>query len=150
MIVPYQEVYLPEFERLNREWIERYFRVEPLDEKYFADPYGLIIAPGGQIFFAIQAGQAVGTSACVHYGEGRYELSKMAVTPRAQGQGFGRQLAQAAIDFARLRGGTLIFVVSSSKLIPAVTLYERLGFRHAPYPEGMGWERGDVYMELAL
>jgi hypothetical protein len=43
----------PDFERLNREWIERWFVVEEEDRKVFADPAGRIVQPGGQIFFVV-------------------------------------------------------------------------------------------------
>ena len=51
-IVQYQPEYKQDFIRLNREWIERYFRIEPSDEKTFAHT-GDIINGGGQIFLAI-------------------------------------------------------------------------------------------------
>ena len=41
------------FERLNREWIERWFAVEDADREMFADPEAQIVEPGGQIFFVV-------------------------------------------------------------------------------------------------
>ena len=39
---------------------------------------------------------------------------------------------------------------TNSSLDGAIRLYERLGFRHAPWPHPSDYARGDVYMELVL
>ena len=51
-VVAYRPEWREDFARLNREWLERYFSVEEFDERMFADPEALILAPGGGIFFA--------------------------------------------------------------------------------------------------
>jgi ribosomal protein S18 acetylase RimI-like enzyme len=43
-----------------------------------------------------------------------------------------------------------VFLETNSKLDGAIRLYERLGFRHAPWPHPSDYARGDVYMELRL
>lgn len=35
------------FGQLNREWLEKFFRVEPIDEEMLSDPQSTIIDPGG-------------------------------------------------------------------------------------------------------
>jgi hypothetical protein len=40
------------FQRLNEEWITRYFKLEPKDELAFANPQETILSKGGRIFFA--------------------------------------------------------------------------------------------------
>lgn len=140
----------PEFERLNREWIQRLFTLEPADEKLLGNPWDSIIAPGGQIYFARCGADIVGTAAAIAHGPPRFELAKMAVVPTAQGQGIGRQLAEAVIAYARARGGRSIFLLTNSRLANAIRLYERLGFQHRPVPERPEYRRADVYMELSL
>ena len=54
-----------DFARLNRAWLELYFTVEPLDEEYLGDPEGHIIAPGGEIFFALDGDEVIGTCAMI-------------------------------------------------------------------------------------
>ena len=150
MIVPFAPEYAPYFESLNREWLERYFRVEPKDETYFRDPAGTILAAGGQIFFLLEEGVLVGTAAALRHDTDHFELGKMAVTAKVQGKGYGRQLAEAVIRFAIESGGTRMTVISDTKLPAAVHLYERLGFQHAPLPEATGYARGDVFMVMEL
>lgn len=145
-VVDYGSGYADAFERLNREWLEKYFRVEPIDEAILADPVGSILRDGGAILYAVVDGTAVGTVAIKHWGDGLYELTKMAVTGDSQGQGLGRRLLGAAIErFARL-GGEMLYLESHSSLGPALTLYESAGFRHEARPKPSEYERSDVYM----
>lgn len=47
-ILDYRPELAPDFERLNREWLEALFRVEDIDAQVFADPARHIIEPGGR------------------------------------------------------------------------------------------------------
>ncbi len=149
-IVPFRPALATHFERLNREWIERYFVLEPPDLALFENPHAAIVAPGGQIFFAMEGDSVLGTCAVLMSAPGEMELAKMAVAPAAQGRGIGRQLGEAAIAFAREAGAGRLVLISNSRLSPALALYQRLGFRHAPLPHDSGYSRGDVYMTLDL
>jgi len=139
------------FRALNEEWIARYFVVEEQDRRQLDDPVAAYIATGGQILIAESGGRRIGCVALVPDGSGAYELSKMAVSPDAQGRGIGRRLLAAAIDYAREVGAASLFLGSSTKLENAVHLYEELGFRHvAPETLHMPYARADVFMQLVL
>lgn len=152
VILPYRDEFAPDFDRLNREWLTRYFSVEPLDEEYLRNPRGKILAPGGEIFVAMLDGEVVGTCAAVPETERSFELVKLAVAPKAQGRGIGRQLVRRVIDFARERRARRLVLWSASKLGPAVRIYEALGFVHTPFagPPPYGDPQVDVYMTLEL
>ena len=150
VIVPFHPDLAPAFTRLNREWIERLFRLEPADLKTLENPVASIIAPGGQIFFALDGAGPVGTAAAVRESADRFELAKMAVAPSHQGQGVGRLLGEAVIQFAREADAQSVFLLTNSSLAGAIRLYERLGFRHGPLPPSTGYVRADVFMELEL
>lgn len=149
-IVRYQATFAQDFARLNRAWLERYLTIEPLDEEYLGNPERCILAPGGEIFFAVDAGIVIGTCAAIARDDGDFELAKLCVTPAAQGRGIGRVLAEAVVEFARERGGGRVVLVSSSTLAPAIRLYEALGFQHRPFPEPPAYTDADVYMELEI
>lgn len=145
-ILNYEPALAPHFRELNVEWLERYFRVEPIDRKILGDPDGQIIANGGAILFARVGGQVVGTVALKHHGDGDYELTKMAVTASCQGAGIGRKLLQACLEKYRKIGGQRLFLESHSSLKAALRLYESAGFLHTPPPNPSEYERADVYM----
>ena len=139
-----------DFERLNLEWIERWFAVEEEDRKVFEDPGGRIVAPGGQIFFVLDDAGVRGTCAVIRHDAETFELAKMAVEPSAQGRGYGDRLVEAAVSFARGAGGRRLMLVSNTRLGPALRLYRKHGFRDVPLDPGNGYSRADIQLEVEL
>lgn len=149
-IVTYRDELRPEFERLNREWIERHFGLEAPDLEVFEDPAAHIVEPGGQILFLLQDGRVVGTCALVPHGPGVFELAKMAVDPTARGRGYGDLLLEAAVQYARAAGVGRLTLVSNTLLEPAIRLYRKHGFVEVPLAEGHGYRRANIRMDLML
>ncbi|MCL1634745.1 GNAT family N-acetyltransferase [Luteimonas sp. SX5] len=147
-IEDYAAQWRDDFARLNIDWLQRYFVVEAIDNEVLHDPETHILGHGGHILFAVGSNdRAIGTVALKHEGGGVYELTKMAVGPGHQGAGIGRALMMAALETYRRLKGRELFLESSSKLTPALILYESVGFVHkqAPRP-GSHYQRADVYM----
>ena len=67
--------------------------------------------------------------ALIKLADDTYELAKMGVKEIARGKQIGKKLGLAVINKARKLGGKKIVLESNKKLTPALTLYERLGFR---------------------
>jgi len=142
-----------DFRRLNEEWILRHFVMEAKDEEALDDPEGTILAPGGRIFLAIQEGRAVGCCALLATARaGEFEVAKMAVTESARRNGIGRRLLEKAIAEARAAGAAHLYLETNRALLPAIRLYESIGFRHLP-PERVTpsrFARANVHMEMML
>ena len=138
------------FERLNLEWIERYFAVEEEDRKVFEDPAGRIVEPGGQVFFLLDEDGVRGTCAVIRHDAETFELAKMAVDPAARGRGYGDRLVEAAVAFARTAGARRLMLVSNSRLGPALGLYRKHGFRDVPLDPANGYSRADIQLALRL
>lgn len=140
------------FRTLNEEWITRYFTLEPKDRETLEDPENAIIRKNGHIFMVRSEGEPVGCVALISMGDGVYELSKMAVSPRLRGQGIGRKLLEHAIAQAKALGAKSLFLGSSTKLKNALHLYESVGFRHVPPADipPMPYTRADVFMQMQL
>jgi ribosomal protein S18 acetylase RimI-like enzyme len=149
-VVTWRPEYREDFERLNREWIETYFVVEPSDLAVFRDPEQAIVRPGGEIFFVVDDAGVRGTCALLPHAPGVLELAKMAVSPAAQGKGYGELLMRAAIAYARERGIRKLMLVSNTRLGPAIGLYRKCGFREVPLEPGIEYARADIQMELDL
>jgi GNAT superfamily N-acetyltransferase len=149
-VIPFRDELAHSFEALNREWIERFFTVEEADLVAFRDPFGIIVQPGGQIFFVVAGDDVLGTCAVIRHEEGVYELAKMAVSPLAQGRGYGGLLVEAVIAFARKAGASKLMLLSNTRLPSALRLYEKHGFRYVPVTEGHHYSRVDVQMELGF
>lgn len=140
------------FRELNEQWIAATFALEPEDVRVLADPFAIIVAPGGAVLVARSGGAVVGCVALVPAGEDEFELAKMAVSPGHRGGGIGRRLLKAALDRAAELGARRLTLGSSTRLPDAVHLYESLGFTHIPTErlEPMPYVRADVFMERAL
>ena len=134
------------FERLNLDWLQRYFSVEDIDRRVLGDPQQWILAPGGHIFFATAGAEVVGTGALLREAEGVYELTKMAVDPAWQGRGIGRRLVEAAIARFKALGGTRLFLESNRSLAPAIHLYAALGFVDRGRRPDSHYARSHIYM----
>jgi GNAT superfamily N-acetyltransferase len=138
----------PWFERLNREWIEQYFHLEPVDIQVLREPGRYILKSGGRILMALYNGEIAGTVALKFASSGVYEFTKMAVDERFRGKKIGLALSEAALRCARNMGAHKIILYSSTKLKPALSLYRKIGF--AEVPVDGPYKRSDVKMELYL
>ncbi|WP_373074734.1 GNAT family N-acetyltransferase [Zeaxanthinibacter enoshimensis] len=151
MITAYRPEYRAAFRELNEAWIRQYFRIEESDRKALNDPEGYILDKGGFILVALQGKAVAGVCAMIRMQEEplTFELAKMAVAPSTQGKGVGYTLGQSIIEEARRRGAKKVYLESNTKLVPAISLYRKLGFREtrgytSPY------ERCNIQMELVL
>src|SRR6476660_8336660 len=102
-IIPFTTATRDFVRKLNYEWLEKYFRVEPNDALHLSDPETYILAKGGDIFYAEEGGDIIGTYSLLKLDEGVYELGKMATTASAQGKGVGNLMIAHCIEEARKR-----------------------------------------------
>ena len=150
-IIPYQSDCGYKFKELNIEWLEKYFYVEDIDNEVLGKPEEYILKKGGDILFAKLNGSIVGTCALLKYNNDKYEMTKMAVTEKVQGKQVGKKLGLAIIDRAKELGAKKVVLESNKILTPALTLYERLGFKYAHKDfSTSAYARANVYMELEL
>ena len=134
------------FKTLNEEWLQQLFEVEPIDQQVLSNPQA-IIDHGGEILYALIAGQVIGCVALKHHGQGVFELTKMAVTADFQAQGIGAILMQRCIEEYQHLKGKKLYLESHSSLQPAIKLYQRWGFVAMPHPFASEYQRSDFYME---
>lgn len=149
-IVDFHPGLADDFRRLNLEWLQRWFRVEPLDQELLDHPEREVLDKGGHLLFAKVDGEVVGCVGLLPEGEGELELIKMAVTERYRGRQIGRRLMRAAIDRAREVGARALVLETNSGLLPAVSLYRSAGFRVTHAGPSHTYERGDLFMRLDL
>ncbi|QMU64785.1 MAG: GNAT family N-acetyltransferase [Flavobacteriaceae bacterium] len=148
-IIDYQAKYAADFYKLNVEWLERYFYVEPHDKEVLENPQLYIINNNGYIFFAKLNTKIVGTVALINESE-CYELSKMAVSPEYRGQRIGEQLMNHCIRFSKEQGWKKIMLYSNKMLTPAINLYKKAGFKEVMLEKDIWYERANIKMILEL
>lgn len=148
-ILDYQPRHKQSFKELNYEWISNYFEIEESDKKMLEDPQGYILSKGGAIVIAEIDNEAVGTCALIKMDDDVFELAKMAVSPKAQGNQIGYKIGLAVLDKGRELGAKSIFLETNSILKPAIALYKKLGFQNTCGHESP-YSRCNVQMELHL
>ena len=128
-ILDYMPEYKEYFQKLNYEWLEKYFQVEDLDKKILLNPEEQIIKEGGFVLFARMEEKVVGTTAILKRDEKTYEIAKMAVTEKAQGMQVGRKLTKEAVARAKEKGAKKLILKTDNRLRAAVNLYRTFGFK---------------------
>ncbi len=149
-IVPFDPKYAKDFARLNVEWLEKYFAVEPLDKELLEQCEETIINKGGYIFFAKVEEEIAGTFSLIKIEDNVYELGKMAVSPKFQGQKIGQQLLEFCIDFARDQNWRKLILYSNRILENAIYIYQKFGFKEIAIEENPLYKRSNIKMELPL
>ena len=151
-IVEWDEKYAQPFHDLNEWWITRYFTMEESDRKALLNPKTYIIDKGGFIIFAIKENIPVGTCALIKLENTPYdfELAKMGVAIDSHGAGIGHLLGKAIIQKAKSDGAKSLFLESNRILVPALKLYEKLGFKEIINNIPSEYSRSDIQMELFL
>ena len=147
-IVEFRTEHQPIFERLNREWIEQYFWMEPIDTLVLQHPEEQILGKGGHILIACWEDEPVGVAALRPIDNTTFEFTKMAVDKKFRGRKIGLQLTEAAIQKAKDLGAKTVILYSSTKLIAAISLYRKLGFREIPVDPI--YKRSDIKMKIDL
>lgn len=145
-LVPFAPDYRKAFHDLNREWLETYFHVEPYDIEQLENPER-IIENGGEIWFALLDGIAVGTGALFKKSKNEFEIAKMSVKPDLRGHGIGAKLLEKLIERFKARNGARLFLATNAKLDAAIKLYRRYGFEDYVPDKPPEYERANVFME---
>jgi GNAT superfamily N-acetyltransferase len=148
-IVTFHPKHREAFARLNYAWITQLFAIEPPDQRILDNPEQEIIAPGGEIFFAVKDGKAIGTVGLKVVDASTFEITKMVVDDSERGHGYGKLLLNAAIDHARAKGAKAIVLSSHTKLIPAIAMYREAGFVESNNAESC-YSRCNIYMRKDL
>jgi ribosomal protein S18 acetylase RimI-like enzyme len=146
-IITYDKKHKSAFYELNVDWLEKYFKVEPIDELVLSDPEKYILGKGGEIFFAVRDGKVLGTVAMKSADKSVFELTKLGVNSTFRKEGIGQALCEKVIERFNARAGKQLYLETNTALENAIRLYKRLGFKELPNPIDSPYERSNYYME---
>ncbi len=122
------------------------FRARLIDNDLTPDVEAL---PASYVAFWVLLGdeEVVGTGALRRLDETACELKRMYFLRRARGLGWGRKMAQAAVDWAREAGFGFMRLDTDFQLVAARALYQSLGFHEiARYNDSPA----ELFFELKL
>lgn len=147
-IIDYDEMYQPDFFRLNKSWIEKDFPLEEIDILVLSKPGEYILEKGGAILLAKIGEKIVGTCALKKTSEGLFELTKMGVDENYRGRKIGELLGKASIEKAKMMGATKVELYSNRITSAiAVKLYFKLGFKEVELTPDI-YKRANIKMEI--
>ncbi|GGF13419.1 GNAT family N-acetyltransferase [Flavobacterium limi] len=148
-IIPFSPNLKDHIKILNIAWLTKYFRIEEKDELTLSNPQEEIIDKGGMIFYAKHNNEILGTVSLIKVDDTTFELSKMAVSDKAQGLGIGNKLLKHSITIAEEKGIKKLILYSNRILLPAIHLYEKFGFTEIPLEKGL-YERANIKMQKII
>ena len=138
------------FKSLNLEWLNKYFKVEPIDELVLNNPMREIIDKGGFIFMIQKNHETIGTLALIKKSKNLYEFSKMAIIPEERGNGYGNMAMNFLIQFAKNKKWSNLILYSNTKLKNSIHLYRKYGFKEIQLEKNLIYSRGNIKMQLSL
>lgn len=141
--------YLNDFIRLNEAWITHYFKIEKADRVLASNP-AKIIEGGGYVFTLLMNNEIVGVCALFKEDDRAFQLARMAVAPEHQGKGYGDVLMDAAIDKLREIKASRVYLLSNTRLAPAISLYTKYGFTTVSEGQHPDYARCNIVMEKRL
>ena len=147
-VISFNKKFSEDFYTLNKLWIEESWSLEDSDKEDLLKPEK-IIDKGGQIFFAVSNGKAVGTVAMISSFKNRFELAKMTVKSQFRGKGIANSLMDQCIQFAKEKKAKEIFLISNDSLNIARNLYDKYGFIEVEL-DSKKYRRGNVKMTLQI
>jgi len=114
--------------------------------------YVLDAGGDGRIWMAEQNDRLIGCAALVLRGDGLGQLRWILVDISARGIGLGKDLVNRALEFARDRRCSTVFLETTDGLPESQQLYEKLGFHVTSNEQEELWDevRPLIRMELAL
>lgn len=148
-IVEWENQYSQDFISLSVEWLEKYVSVEPGDLEIINHPHEAVLNNVGNIFFAKYGDRVIGTAAMIKYDADTFELAKLAVTEDFKGMKIGNQLMERCLLFAKEQSAKKIILYTNHKLIPAIRLYNKYGFKEVALEHNKYLE-SDIKMVLRL
>ena len=104
-----------------------------LEKACFSDPWHkdsireLLFHPHGKAYIAAAENQVAGYL-FLFYDSVEATVGNVAVSPAFRGYGIGEKLMQTVIDEAKAKGLEYITLEVRSRNIPAISLYQKLGF----------------------
>lgn len=138
--------HLKEFIQLNEAWISKYFQIEQSDIELANNP-SIIIDNGGYILSLVANNKVVGVCALFNDGQGVYELARMAVAENHQGKGYAKALINKSIKKAKELQANKLYLISNTKLKPAIALYKKYGFKTVRTGQHPVYSRANIEMQ---
>ena len=145
-LVQFEDKYRQAFIDFNTDWIVTYFgKLEPHDLETF-DKIDEELRNGAMIFFAVENDIPLACCMSMPMEGDTWEICKLGSNKELPHKGAGSLVFRAAMEWAQKHDAKRLFILSNSRLKPALHIYEKHGFKEIKL-DVYGYERGDIAFE---
>ena len=145
-VIAFEEKYRQDFIDFNTDWIVSEFGfLEEHDREAF-EMIDEELRAGAMIFFAVEDDIALATCMARPMEGSTWEICKLGSNKNVSHKGAGSAVFEASMRWALQHGADRLFILSNSKLAPALHIYRKYGFREIKLKD-YEYVRGDIAFE---
>ena len=145
-LVQFEEKFRQAFIDFNTDWIVTNFgKLEPHDLETF-EKIDEELRNGAMIFFVVENDIPLACCMSMPMEGDTWEICKLGSNKDMPHKGAGSLVFKAAMEWAQEHGAKRLFILSNSRLKPALHIYEKHGFKEIKLDD-YGYERGDIAFE---
>lgn len=145
-VIPFEERYRQDFIKFNTDWIISNFGFLEEHDKETFEKIDKEMEAGAMIFFAVENGVALATCMAMPMEGTTWEICKLGSNKNIPHKGAGSAVFEEAMKWALNHGVERLFILSNSKLKPALHIYKKYGFKEIKL-ENYEYIRGDIAFE---
>lgn len=145
-IIPFDEKYRQDFIDFNTDWIVSNFGFLEEHDKETFEKIDEEMKSGAMIFFAVENDIALATCMTKPMTDNSWEICKLGSNENLPHKGAGSAVFEAAMKWALNHGAQKLFILSNSKLKPALHIYRKYGFKEIKL-DNYEYIRGDIAFE---
>lgn len=145
-VIPFKEKYRQDFIDFNTDWIVSNFGFLEEHDKETFERIDEEIKKGAMIFFSVENEVALATCMTMPMNDNTWEICKLGSNKNVSHKGADSAVFKTAMQWALNHGAERLFILSNSKLKPALHIYEKYGFKEIKL-ENYEYIRGDIAFE---
>lgn len=145
-VIQFEEKYRQDFIDFNTDWIISNFGFLEEHDKETFEKIDEHLKAGAMIFFAVENNIALAACMAMPMEGETWELCKLSSNKNYPHKGAGSAVFEAAMNWSLNHGAKRLFILSNSKLKPALHIYEKYKFKEIKL-ENYEYARGDIAFE---
>lgn len=148
-VIEYNPVYKDSFIQFNTDWIVDNFGCLEKEDIETFDRIDEELANGAMIYFAVEDDIPLATCMAKPMGGETWEICKLGSNKHREHKGCGSCVFEAALQWAIGHGAKRLFIISNSRLKPAIHIYEKYGFKEIKLDD-YEYDRGNIAFERLI
>jgi len=145
-VIPYDAKYKEAFIEFNTDWIIDNFGFLEKEDKETFEKIEEELSQGAMIYFAVENDTPLATCMSKPLSDNTWEICKFASNKHKPHKGCGSAVFEATMEWAINHGAKKLFIISNSKLKPALHIYEKYGFSEVKL-DNYEYVRGNIAFE---